>query len=195
MALHIYFNIKYVGDENIAAFGYAHKTNFLKFRILEALVNSEEPLTTRDIEKITGVQYTTISAAMSRYQKIHKKSGATIKLPYIQRLAKKGPNGLYRYKITKKGIEAYFQYLQRIRRGFSLKRVGKPQRMETYGKFPCGPIRIEEDMKLLPEQLMPYYSMTQMGKAFDEEHGLDKETHILRIENRIRQLSSESKSA
>ena len=104
-AQYIYFDIKLSGD-NIAAFGYAHKTNFLKFRILEALINSKEPLTTRDIEKITGVQYTTISAAMSRYQKIHKKSGATIKLPYIQRLAKKGPNGLYRYKITQKGIES-----------------------------------------------------------------------------------------
>lgn len=100
VALHIYFEIKLSGDY-IAAFGYAHKTNFLKFRILEALINSEEPLTTRDIERLTGVQYTMISAAMSRYQKIHKKSGATIKLPYIQRLAKKGPNGLYRYKITK----------------------------------------------------------------------------------------------
>jgi hypothetical protein len=67
--------------------------------------------------------------------------------------------------------------------------------MKTYGKFPCGPIRTEEDLKLQPEQLLPYYSMTQMGKAFDEEHGLDKETHILRMENRIRQLSSESKSS
>lgn len=194
VAQYTYLDIKLSGD-NIAAFGYAHGTNFLKFRILEAIYKSKEPLTTRDIERITGVQYTTISSAMSRYQKIPKRNGKTIKLPYIQRLAKKGPNGLYRYKITKKGIEAYFQYLQRIRRGSSLKRVGKPQRMETYGKFPCGPIRIEEDIKLLPEQLLPYYSMTQMGKAFDEEHGLDKETHILRMENRIRQLSSESKSA
>jgi len=86
---------------------------------------------------------------MSRYQKIHKKNGKIIKLPYIQRLQKKGPNGLYRYKITQKGMVAYFLYLQRIRRGFNLKRVGKIQHMETYGKFPCGPIKTEEDLKLL----------------------------------------------
>lgn len=127
------------------------QANFLKFRILEALINSEEPLTTHDIEKITGVQYTIISSAMPRYQKIHKKNGKVIKLPYIQRLAKKGPNGLYRYKITQKGIEAYFQYLQRIRHGFSLKRVGKIQHMETYGKFPCGPIKTVEDLELRPK--------------------------------------------
>lgn len=184
MALYIYFDIKLSGDI-IAAFGYAHKTNFLKFRILETLINSEEPLTTRDIEKITGIQYTTISSAMSRYQKIHKRSGTTIELPYIQRLAKKGPNGLYRYKITQKGIEAYFLYLQRIRRGFSLKRVGKIQLMETYGKFPCGPIRTEEDLKLLPEQLLPYYSITEYGK----QHIKKKET-ILYMENRMREIVS-----
>ncbi len=184
MVLYNYFNIKLPGD-NIAAFGYAHKTNFLKFRILEALINSEEPLTTRDIEKITGVQYTTISSAMSRYQKISKRNGKTIKLPYIQRLAKKGPNGLYRYKITQKGIEAYLQYLQRIRRGFSLKRVGKIQHMETYGKFPCGPIKTKEDLKLLPEQLLPYYSITEYGKQYI----ITTET-ILYMENRMREIMS-----
>lgn len=68
---------------------------------------ADEPLTTRDLEKILGVQRATISAAMSRYQKVHKKSGKIIKLPYIERLKAKGPNGAYRYKITKKGIEAY----------------------------------------------------------------------------------------
>lgn len=122
---------------------------------------------------------------MSRYQKISKRNGKTIKLPYIQRLAKKGPDGLYRYKITKKGIEAYLLYLQRIRRGFSLKRVGKPQRMETYGKFPYGPIRTEEDLKLLPEQLMPYYSITEYGKQY-----IKTTETILYMENRMREIVS-----
>lgn len=82
-------------------FGYHHKTNALKFRILEALVWSKEPLTVRDIESKTGIYYTKISFAMSHYRKIVKRNGKIIKLPYIQRLTKKGPNGLYRYKITK----------------------------------------------------------------------------------------------
>lgn len=179
---------------NIVALGYAHKTNFLKFRILEALFHSKEPLTTRDIEKITGIQYTIISSAMSRYQKIHKRNGKIIKLPYIQRLEKKASNGLYRYKITKKGIEAYASYLQRIRRGVSLKRVGKTRRMETYGKFPDGPIKTEEDLQLLPEQLLPYYVMTQVGKEFDEKHGIDKATHVFKIEKRVRELRKEEEA-
>lgn len=120
---------------------------------------------------------------MSRYQKIHKRNGNTIKLPYIQRLAKKGSNGLYRYKITPKGIEAYFQYIQRIRRGFSLKRVGKVQRMETYGKFPCDPISTEEDLKLLPEQLLPYYSITEYGKQY-----IKKTETILYVEKRMKEI-------
>ena len=180
----------------MVALGIAHGNNFLKFRILEALMWADKPLTTRDIEKITGVQRATISAAMSRYQKINKRSGKIITLPYIQRLEKKAPSGAYRYKITMKGIAAYVAYLQRIRRGVSLNRVSDEiQHMETYGKYPQRKLKTMGDFELLPAQLLPYYSMTQMGKAFDEEHGLDKETHILRMENRIRQLSSESKSA
>ena len=194
-ALDIYFDIKLSGD-NIVALGIAHGNNFLKFRILEALMWADEPLTTRDLEKILGVQRATISAAMSRYQKVHKKSGKIIKLPYIERLAKKGPNGLYRYKITKKGIEAYVAYLQRIRRGVSLNRVSDEIRhMETYCRYPQRKLNTRSDFELLPAQLLPYYVITQAGKEFDEKYGIDKETHIFKMENRIRQLSSESKSA
>ena len=39
----------------MVALGIAHGNNFLKFRILEALMWADEPLTTRDIEKILGV--------------------------------------------------------------------------------------------------------------------------------------------
>lgn len=116
--------LKCLGD-NIVTLGYNHKNNALKFRILEALTNSKKPLTTRDIEYQTGIHYTKISSAMSHYQKIVKKNGKIIKLPYIQRLAKKGPNGLYRYRITQKGKEAYVAYLQRIMLGFDLNRVRK----------------------------------------------------------------------
>jgi hypothetical protein len=179
----------------MVALGIAHGNNFWKFRILEALMWADEPLTTRDIEKILGVQRATISSAMSRYQKIHKKSGKIITLPYIERLKAKAPNGAYRYRITKKGIEAYVSYLGRIRSGISLKRVGKKERMETYGKYPQLKLNKRSDFELLPAQLLPYYSITQMGKEFDEKYGIDKETHIFKMENRIRQLSSESKSA
>jgi hypothetical protein len=101
----------------------------------------------------------------------------------------------YRYKITKKGIEAYVAYLQRIRRGVSLNRVSDEiQHMETYCRYPPrSKLKTRSDYNLLPAQLLPYYSMTQMGKAFDEKYGLDKETHVFKMENRIRQLSSESK--
>ena len=75
----------------------------MKFRILEALINSKNPMTTRDIEYETGIHYTKISSAMSHYQKIVKKNGKVIKLPYIQRLAKKGPNGLIQIQNYKEG--------------------------------------------------------------------------------------------
>ncbi|MFZ2497670.1 hypothetical protein, partial [Methanosarcina sp.] len=45
-ALDIYFDIKRSGD-NIVALGIAHGNNFLKFRILEALMWADDPLTTR----------------------------------------------------------------------------------------------------------------------------------------------------
>ena len=53
---------------------------------------------------------------------------------------------LYRYRITKKGKEAYIAYLQRIRRGFDLNRIRKvPKRTENYEKYPHHPIRKTED--------------------------------------------------
>ena len=169
--------LKCLGD-NIVTLGYNHKNNALKFRILEALTNSKEPMTTRDIEYQTGIHYTKISSAMSHYQEIVKRNGKVIKLPYIQRLAKKGPNGLYRYKITKKGKEAYIAYLQRIRYGFDLNRVRKvPKRTENYGKYPHHPIRKAEDFDLLPEQLLPYFTINKNGKQL----GLDRLEHVLYI--------------
>lgn len=107
----------------IVTLGYYHKQNFLKFRILDSLIKSGNPMTTRDIEYETGIHYTKISSAMSHYQKITRKNGEVIRLSYIQRLRKKGPNGLYSYKITKKGKEAYISYLQRIKRGVNLNRL------------------------------------------------------------------------
>ena len=89
--------------------------------------------------------------------------GKIIKLPYIQRLEKKGPNGLYRYKITKPGIKAYVSYLGRIKRGFNLKRIGKVQRMETYGKWDHSKPKIREDYNVTPEMLAPYIGLRKRG--------------------------------
>lgn len=179
---------------HIVTLGYNHKNNALKFRILEALVNSKNPMTTRDIEYETGIHYTKISSAMSHYQKIVKKNGKIskiIKLPYIQRLAKKGPNGLYRYRITKKGKEAYITYLQRIRRGFDLNRVRKvPKRTENYGKYPHHPIRKAEDFDLLPEQLLPYFTINKYGKQL----GLDKPEHAFQLEQYLKHHKSKPAS-
>jgi hypothetical protein len=98
---------------------------------------------------------------MSHYRKILKRNGKIIKLPYIQRLEKKGPNGLNRYKITKSGIKAYVSYLNRIKRGFSLKRVGKVQRMETYGKWDHSKPKTREDFNVTPEMLAHYIGLSK----------------------------------
>lgn len=179
---------------NIVAVGYAHKPNFLKFRILEALYNAdhrkEGPLTTHDIERLTGIDHTKISAAMSRYQKIHKKNGNEIKLPYIRRLEQKGPHGLYRYTITKRGREAYGDYHRRIQAGLSLLRVrsGYMKKMETYGKFKIKYIKSPDNNKLLDEQLLPYYSFTTAIKESYANTDIDK-SMILQAEEIIRQKS------
>jgi len=173
----------------MSASGYSHTTNFLKFRILDALFKSKEPLTTRDIERITGVRYTTVSAAMSRYQTVHKRNGKIIKLPYIQRLQKKGPNGLYRYKITQKGIEAYVELLNRIRYGMDLNRVARRRKhMETYVKPTARKrkrLQTLEDFELLPEQLLPYYSLNTAVKQYTDDKSL-----ILLLEQKIREQMS-----
>lgn len=170
----------------IVSCGYSHTPNFLKFRILDALIKSKEPLTTRDIEGITGVQYTTISAAMSRYQKIQKKSGKVIKLPYIRRLPTKAPNGLYRYKITKKGIEAYTDLFNRIRWGMDLNRVArKHKRRETYVKRSDRTrkkFETIEDFELSPEQLLPYYSLNASVKQYTGDKSL-----ILLLEQKVKE--------
>ena len=156
----------------------------MKFRILEALTNSKESMTTRDIEYDTGINYTKISSAMSHYQKIAKNNGEVIELPYIQRLAKKDPNGLYRYRITKKGTEAYISYLQRIRCGFDLNRLKRtPTHTENYCKYPHNPIRKAEYFDLLPEQLLFYFGIT---KNDGERYGLEKAGQVLGIERRIK---------
>jgi len=147
----------------VTDFGYHHKTNASKFRILEVLMWANKPLTVRDIESKTGIYHTKISCAMSHYRKIVKQNGKIIKLPYIQRLEKKGPNGLYRYKITKSGIKAYVSYLGRIKRGFSLKRVGKVQRMETYGMWDHSQPKTREDYNVTPEMLAPYIGLSRRG--------------------------------
>lgn len=149
-------------------------------------------MTTRDIEYETGIHYTKISSAMSHYQKIVKKNGEVIRLPYIQRLKKKGSYGLYRYKITKKGKEAYLVYLQRIRRGLELNRLKHvPKNTENYCKYPHTPIRKVEDLDLLPEQLLPYFGTTKHG---GEQYGLEKSEQVLRIEQRFKYHKSKPAS-
>lgn len=122
---------------------------------------------------------------MSRYQHKRKRSGKIIKLPYIKRLVKKGPNGLYRYRITKKGIDAYADYAQRIKRGVGLKRVGKSQHMETYDRSPQNKIRSATDFELLPEQILPYYVITEEGKQY-----LSKIEDVLYVESRVKEAVS-----
>lgn len=122
---------------------------------------------------------------MSRYQYKRKRNGTTIKLPYIERLPKKGPNGLYRYKITKKGVEAYFDYTQRIKHGMGLKRVGKPQHMETYNRSPQNSVRSAADLEISSEQLLPYYVITEEGKQY-----LNRIEDVLYVESRVKEAVS-----
>jgi hypothetical protein len=150
--------------------GYYHKNNVLKFRILEAAIFLPfETFTTRDIEAATGIDFKTVGGALGHYHKV----GIT----YFRRMPKKGAGHghPYRWKITKKGIEAYLAYLMRIRRGFDLnRRSTKIKRMPSYGKFKYEKLNsLEglklEDLKLLPGQLEGYIGITKRGA---EEMGI-----------------------
>jgi len=155
--------------------GYSHKFNALKFRILEALFKSDKPMTVRDIEYETGIHHTNVSSAMSHYRKIYTRSGKIIKLSYIQRLEKKGPNGLYRYKITKSGIEAYVSYLSRLQDGISLNRI----KTADHKVEKLSP----EDLEVKPEQLIPYMKINQNGR----EIGFEKVEDVIQyVENKLK---------
>ena len=97
---------------------------------------------------------------------------------------KKSPNGLYRYRIIKKGKVAYLSYLQRIRRGLELNRLKRvPKHTENYCKYSHGTIKTAQDFDLLPEQLLSYFGVTKHG---DEWYGLEKAGQVLGIEQRIK---------
>jgi hypothetical protein len=103
------------------------------------------------------------------YQKIAKKNSKIIELPYIQRLAKKflivfintgsrkRVRGVHNLPTKNKAC-----FRHRVRKG--------PKRTENYGKYPHHPIRKAEDFDLLPEQLLPYFTINKNGKHL----GLDK---------------------
>ena len=111
--------------------GYYHKNNVLKFRILEAAVNlPSETFTTRDIEAATGIDFKAVGGALGHYHKVGIK--------YFRKMPKKGSGHghPYRWKLTKKGIDAYQAYLMRIKRGFDLNRQStKIKRMRATGNF------------------------------------------------------------
>jgi hypothetical protein len=86
----------------------------------------------------------------------------------------------FRYKVTKPGIKAYLSYLGRIKRGFSLKRVGKVQRMETYGKWDHTKPKTREDYNV-PEMLAPYIGLRRTGYEleFKIKNIFDMEKYII----------------
>lgn len=116
---------------------------------------------------------------MSRYQNKKKRNGVVVKLPYIERLAKKGSHGLYRYRITKRGKEAYVDYLSRIRSGVTLNRI-------RYPDHPVKSIRSESDLTVARINLLPYYSITNDGI----EAGMNP-INIMRLEEKIKSMYSD----
>jgi hypothetical protein len=87
----------------------------------------------------------------------------------------------YRYKITKSGIKGYLAYLNRSKRGFSLKRVGKVQRMETYGMWDHSKPKTREDYNVTPEMFAPYIGLSKRGYEleFDIAQIFEMEKYII----------------
>lgn len=113
---------------------------------------------------------------MSRYQYKKKRNSEVIKLPYIERLEKKGSRGLYRYRITKRGREAYVDYLSRIRDGVTLNRI-------RYPDHSVRAIHCASDLTVSRIELLPYYSITNDGI----EAGMNP-IHIMRVEEKMKEI-------
>jgi hypothetical protein len=154
--------------------GYSYRFNALKFRILDTLYKAKKPMTVRDIGYETGIHYTRISSAMSRYQKIHKKNGKIIKTPYIRRLEQKGPNNSYRYIITKSGRKAYFDYLNRVKDGKSLNRIQNPNKNVNEN--------IVSEFEVQQADLIPYVTINKKGR----KQGVYTTEDIFCMENNLK---------
>jgi len=100
----------------------------------------------------------------------------------------------YRYKITKSGIKG-LAYLNRSKWGFSLKRVGKVQRMETYGMWGHSKPKTREDYYVTPEMLAPYIGLSRTGYEleFDIAQIFEMKKYIIDhpdfFDNRISKMS------
>jgi hypothetical protein len=151
---------------------YYHKYNALTFRILDAAVFTfkTNAFTTIDMGEALGLPYQRISSAISHHR--HRKTGFLRKMPKKEEDSE-GKKQRIRYKITTKGIEAYVEFLHRIKKGFDLNRKRPyPKKMSTYGQFPYVKLDPRKGNMLLPEQFAPYYGITRYGS---EERGLTED--------------------
>jgi len=125
--------------------------NFLKLMILGALVFATEPMTSREIAEVIGVSAKNVSQELYAWQKYH--------YHYVRRLKPKKGSGTnaYRYKINKKGIRAYLQYVKRVHLGFDLnRRRHTPRRMSTYTGLKVIDMRKPENWHITAEEALPY---------------------------------------
>ena len=76
-------------------------------------------------------------------------------------------NGLIRWKITKSGEQAWWEYFMRIRRGFDLNRISsKIKRMPTHDTIPFTKPKTADDLKIssIPQERIAYYlGLTKYG--------------------------------
>jgi len=149
--------------------GTYHKFNCLKFRLLEAAINSNtDIITCHDLARATGLPYGNISRAMSHY--------ALNKFGYFKRLPNKTPTGGYRYTVTKHGAVTYMNYLRRVKIGFSLNCFDKvPNHMSTYRGLRKLTLKTEEDRHVTPDEIAPYIGLSKYGV---EEIGLSEDDKL-----------------
>jgi hypothetical protein len=142
---------------------YYHRYNALTFRILDAAVFTfhNKAFTTIEMGEALGIPYERISSAISHHR--HRKTGFFRKMPKKEE-DNEGKKQRIRWKITEKGIEAYVEFLHRIKKGFDLNRKRPyPKKMSTYGQFPYVKLDLRKGNMLLPEQFAPYYGITRYG--------------------------------
>ncbi|MCC4766408.1 hypothetical protein FXW07_07210 [Methanosarcina sp. DH1] len=127
-----------------------HKYNFLKLRIMDVLMWASQPMTCRQIAERLDVPAKNVSRILCHYIQHH--------YGYFRRLKPLEGSNAYLYKINKKGIRAYLEYMKRLKLGFDLNRNRHtPRRMPTYKGFNRIDFKKPESLIIKPEEAEPYY--------------------------------------
>jgi transcription initiation factor IIE alpha subunit len=138
--------------------GVYHVFNVAKLRIMEVVYREyPKPVSSKQIAKETGMEQNKVSRLLSHYH--------SHQYGYFRRLKKRDADGSYRYKINRKGVKSYFEFIVRVKSGFDLNlKKQTPIKLVDYKRLQKPKIKSEMDLALSPEMLAPYVKLSYRGQ-------------------------------